>query len=350
MRNLILALVFFFFYQPAAYALSELELGGEIDFSFTMHQLPTGKQGESEFNISSFFLNLNAPLVSDNLFVAVIEGSEQTYGSDSSRFELRVRQAYLDLVSPFEGMHALRAGLIPQPWQEAQYELWSFRFLGQEAWALTEKWNYQNFSDLGLSFMSELPWSLGERALTLTNGEGRNNSEEGPYKDASLFFRMSQGGPWSLSVSYTHGRYDTYERDIATKERWQALLTFEDESWFAGLEYLGTQDPANALEAYDMAESVNVVDFRGTVARGMGASAFVSINLTKKNEMMLRYDYLDPLQGEEDRDLHTFELAWVYQVVDGIRVGALVGYTHFGELHSSVNDRSKVSVASQVLF
>ena len=122
--------------------------------------------------------------------VLQFEGSEEKTTS-TERFDVKIREAYLDLVSVFPGMRALRVGLIPQVWQEAQYEEYSYRFLGRSAWGMTEKWNYMAPADLGLSYMTQMPWDLGEMAFTVANGEGAREKEDGPHKEASLFFRFN---------------------------------------------------------------------------------------------------------------------------------------------------------------
>lgn len=302
------------------------------------------------FSYRHFFLEINAPLIHDNLFVATIEGAEQSPGVDT-RFGLRAREAYVDMVSLFDGLHALRAGLIPQPWQKAQYEIWPYRFLGRDAWSLTEKWNYQSPSDLGISFMSELPYGLGEWALTAVNGEGINRPEGGRNKEASLFLRFAQGGSWSLSTSYARGNYDGYERDISVKERIQALLAYEGSTWLAGLEYFGSQDPANALQDFSMAEGVDVLDFLGTETRGEGGSAFVSVSTGESSDLMFRYDFLNPIKDEEGRDLHTFLTAWGWTLTEGVKTAFVVDYTRYGDNYGlGARDRSKLSLATQVLF
>ncbi|WP_373999088.1 hypothetical protein [Bdellovibrio bacteriovorus] len=351
MKKYSFAFLFLLFASSQANALSDLEISGEVDISATVWNLPTGERGNSAFNIPSLFLNFEAPLKDDNLLVLTLEGSEQEINSDE-RFEVRVREAYLDLVSVFSGMHALRAGLIPQTWQEAQYEQYGYRFLGTDAWAITEKWRYLNYSDLGVSFMSQLPADWGEWALSLANGEGANEKEEGSQKEAALFARFTLWSPLSLSFNCVRGSYDKYSGSAAVKERIQALLEYDKEdSFIAGLELLMTKDPADAISDLKIAEAVDVTDFLGESVEGRAASVYTVISTGPKAEVLLRYDYLDAMANEDGKDLQTILASLGYQVSEDIKAAFAVDYTRYAENYApGVRDRSKVELAAQVLF
>lgn len=349
-KNTFFAL-FLIFASSQALALSDIEVSGELDVTASLWNLPSGDRGKSETNIPSLFLNLNAPLKEDNLLSVTLEGSEEKDGS-TERFGVKVREAYLDIVSIFQGMHGLRFGLIPQTWQEAQYEIWSYRFLGTTAWSMTEKWKYLNYSDLGASFMSELPWDLGEWALTVSNGEGSQQKESGPQKEAALFLRLTPWTPWAFSFNYVRGGYDKYGEDVALKERVQALITYQKEDhWLIGLEYLGTKDPADAINDLKMAEEVDVLSFAGQEVDGQAASLFTVISTGPKAEVMLRYDYLNAVVGESGKDLQTVIVALGYQVTEDIKAALAVDHTRYGEHYGlGARDRSKIELAAQVQF
>ncbi|WP_374078442.1 hypothetical protein [Bdellovibrio bacteriovorus] len=351
MKKIVLCALFSLFASSQSWALSDLEISGELDVTASVWNLPTGARGNSAFGVPSLLLDLNAPLKEDNLLVLTLEGSE-TKTSSGERFDVKVREAYLDLVSLFQGMHALRFGLIPDPWQEAQYETWSYRFLGKDAWAMTEKWKYQNYSDLGLSFMSELPQNMGEWAFTFSNGEGAEKEEGGPHKEAAFFARLTMWAPWTLSLNYVRGNYDLYGEDVGLKERIQAMVTYEvEDQWLVGLEYLATKDPADALRDLKMAEEVDVTALSGDAVRGQGASFFTVISTGPKAEVMLRYDYLNAATGEEGKDLQTVVAALGYQVTDDIKAALAVDHTRYGsDFALGARDRSKVELAAQVLF
>ncbi|WP_374029836.1 hypothetical protein [Bdellovibrio bacteriovorus] len=351
MKKMMIVAIFSLFASAQARALSEIEIGGELDINASVWNLPTGERGNSAVQIPSLFLNVNAPLKGDNLMVITLEGSEQKTSS-AERFDVKVREAYLDVVSVFQGMHALRFGLIPQTWQEAQYELWNYRFLGRDAWAMTEKWKYLNYSDLGLSFMSQIPNDLGGWALTLANGEGSEEEESGPHKEFSLFARFTKWEPWSFSLNYVRGSYDKYGEDIALKERIQALITYEvRDSWYAGLEVFEAKDPADALQDLKMAEGVDVTDLLGESVQGRGASLFTVFSTGPQAEVMLRYDYLNAVTEESGKDLQTAMIALGYEVSEDIKAALAVDYTRYGEdFAPGMRDRSKLELAAQVLF
>ncbi|WP_374028041.1 hypothetical protein ACES2J_04665 [Bdellovibrio bacteriovorus] len=351
MKKIVLGSLFSLFASTQALALSEIELTGELDATASVWNLPTGERGNSAFAVPSLFLGLHIPLQEDNLLVVTMEGSEQKDISPN-RFDVGVREAYLDLVSVFEGMQALRAGLIPQTWQEAQYENYQYRFLGQTAWSMTEKWKYLSYSDLGVSFMSQLPHDYGEWALNLTNGEGAEEKEEGPHKEFTLFARFFKWSPWSLNLSYVRGSYDLYGADVGLKERIQGLLAYErEDEWMVALEYLATKDPADALRDYEMADGVDVTALSGQSVRGEGASLYAVVHTGPKAEILVRYDYLNPVVGEDGKDLQTAILALGYQVTDDIKAALAVDHTKYGEEFApGARERSKLELAAQVLF
>jgi hypothetical protein len=351
MKKYIYLFLFCIFVGSSAQALSEVEFGGELDVNLALWNLPTGQRGDSAFQVPTLFLDFNSPLKNDNLLVLRLEGSEEQTSTTTERFAVKVREGYLDLVSIFRGMRALRIGLIPQVWQEAQYESYSYRYLGREAWGITEKWNYLAPSDMGLSFMSEMPADLGEYAISFANGEGVREKEQGPHKEFSLFMRFVFGEPWGLNLNYVRGGYERYGEENGTKERIQALLSYQKENAGAGLELLFTQDPAEAFADYNMAEGVDVSALSGSAVRGQGASLFTTFKTGPLAEMMLRYDYLNAAAGETGKDLKTALISLSYQVDADIRMAVMTDYTWYGEEFApGVRDQSKIALATQVLF
>jgi hypothetical protein len=348
--NLFLASLFLM--GHSALALSDIEITGEVDAVGEIFYMPTGKQGDSEFRVPTLLLDLNIPLKDGNLLVVNFEGAERSSNSEASRFEVQTREAYFDLVSVFNGMYALRGGLLPQPWQEAQYQDWSYRFLGETAWVITEKWRYQSYSDLGLSFMGELPNDWGEGAISLVNGEGRDQGEIGPHKEIGFFVRLLKVAPWAISLNYIRGNYDLYGESVGLKERLQGQVTYRGDNWWAGLEVLSTRDPADAITTLKIAEEVDVMDYAGQSVDGLGGSAFVTVSTGSQSEVMLRYDYLNAVVGADGKDLSTAMGAWAYRISDDFRVAFAADYTKFGSNYFAFGgrERSKCEIAAQVLF
>lgn len=351
MKKNILGALFFSLISSQTLALSEVEISGEMDINGSLWSLPTGERGDSSFAMPSLFLNFEVPLQESNYLVMTLEGSEEK-SSSVERFDLKVREAYLDILSFFSGMQGLRMGLIPQPWQEAQYEIWSYRFLGTTAWAMTEKWKYLNYSDLGFSYMTELADDFGEWAFTLTNGEGGQNKEEGPRKEAALFLRLNLGAAWTTSFNYVYGSHEKFDAEISKKERIQALITYHKGSeWLVGLELLKARDPADALHELSMAEQVDVTNLMGKKVVGQAASLFTVIGVGVQSELMLRYDYLNAVDRVTGKDLRTALVAWGYQATEDLRGSLSVDHTEYGNDFSiGARDRSKVEIAAQVLF
>lgn len=339
------------FLASVVWAVSPVEISGELAISATAWNLPTGERGNSAFAAPVVFLDFQNPLQEGNLLFVNLEGSEEKdYAGE--RFGVKVREAYVDLVSPFNGLQGLRLGLMPNLWHEAQYhQPGHYRFITRDAWSLTEKWKYSNFSDLGLSYVTEVWQGAGEVAVTLVNGEGAQEKEAGPHKEASVFLRWNGWESISLRLNLVYGGYDNYEKDIAGKERYQALLSYRGTHWGAGLEYLGTRDPANAVRDYNMAEGVDVVSLLGQSVAGQAGSAYVVLKTGPKAELMLRYDYLDSVVEEEGKNLQTAMASLTYQLTADIRSAVLLDYTWYSENYSAAaRDRSKVTFATQVLF
>lgn len=350
MKKHSLFILFCILVGSSAHALSDIELGGELNVNLSLWNLPTGQRGDSAFQMPSLFLDLDAPLKDDNLLVFRLEGSEEQ-STTTERFTVKMREAYLDLVSIFQGMYALRLGLIPQVWQEAQYESYSYRFLGREAWSITEKWNYLTPSDLGVSFMSQMPADLGEYAITLANGEGVKEKEQGPHKEVSLFGRFVFNENWGINLGYVRGNYEKYGEDEGLKERVHALISYQSENAGAGLELLYAQDAADAFADYNMAEDVDLSGLTGSSVRGQGASLFTTFKTGPMAELMLRYDYLNAAIGEPGKDMQTALISLSYLVSSDIRMAVMTDYTWYAaEYGPGVRDQSKIALASQVLF
>lgn len=350
MKKILLFLIFSIFVSAHAASFEGVEFNGEIDMSFEVMDLPTGERGNSAVRVPSIFLDVDVPLVEGNAFHFRFEGSEQTETS-AERFRLGVREAHLDLVSPFAGLHGLRIGLLPQPWHEAQYQSYSYRFVAPTGWAITEKWNYLGVSDLGASFMSELPQNWGEWALTLTNGAGRTEEENSPHKDFAILLRLKSMS-WILTLNYLRGQYDQYGVELGTKERIQALLTYQNaDQLLIGLEYLGARDPADAITALEIAEGVDVTALAGQVVRGWGASLFAVQATGPRAEVLVRYDYLNPAQGQNGKELQTALIALGYKVQPDLRSAISYDYTQYGkDFAPGKRTLSRIQLSAQVQF
>ncbi|WP_413575450.1 hypothetical protein ACLVWU_14040 [Bdellovibrio sp. HCB290] len=337
-----------------AFALSDIEISGEADMNALVNLLPTGEAGESEFRVPSLLLNFSVPLKDDNLLYVSFEGAQKRNDdANTESFIVNTREAYLNLVSIFEGAHGLRMGVIPQAWLESQYEDTNYRFLGETAWGITEKWKYQSYSDLGMSFMSELPAGLGEWSLTVVNGEGRKQDSAGPHKEGSLYFRFTNWTPFAISLQYIHGTYEQFGEDVAAKERIQTAFLYKPEDSVArmGIELLDTHDPADAINENEMADGVDVTDMLGESVHGLGGSAYVVISTGPKAEVMIRYDYLDAVVDKDGRDMQTAIVSLAYQVSDDVKTALAVDRTWYAENYGKgIRDASKIELAAQVLF
>lgn len=352
MKKIAFALLFSFFASEQALALSDIEITGEADLNGAGYLLPSGHAGNTEFQIPSLLLDLNIPLKEGNLLYVSLEGAQKRTETGES-FLVNTREAYLDLVTVFEGMHGLRLGLIPQSWLEAHYEDWDYRFLGQSGWSIAEKWRYSTYSDLGVSFMSELPSDLGEWALSVVNGEGRDQDNAGPHKEGSVFFRLTKWAPWMVSFNYVHGTYEKYGSDVAAKERIQAAVVYkpEDSNFKVGLELLDAHDPADAITDGKIADAVGVMDLTGESVHGMGGSLYTVFGTGPKAEVMVRYDYLNAVVGEPDKTLQSGVVALAYQLAEDIKTAVALDRTLYGDNYGpGVRDTSKLELAAQVLF
>lgn len=351
MKKIFLFLLVQFFVVAPTFALSEVEISGEVDMTASIWNLPTGERGNSVFSIPSLFMDMAVPLQDDNLLFIRWDGSEEKTSSQE-RFNFKVREAYLDVISIFEGLHGLRLGLIPQVWQEAQYEVWSYRFLGAMAWAPTEKWKYLNYSDLGVSYMSVLPNNMGEWAFSLVNGEGVQEKESGPRKEATLFFRFNREENWTASLGYVYGSYEPYSLEIGRKERLQALLTYAfSENISLGFEYLKTRDPADAVRLYEMVDAVDVSAFAGQSITGQGGSLFAIVAFGELSEVMLRVDRMNPVEGQAGKDLRTLLGAFAYRATEDVKFALALDNTQYGDdFAPGARENSKVEFVTQVLF
>ena len=351
MKKIIILIFILNLFSIHSHALTDVEVSGEIDFSASAWNLPTGERGNSAYTVPTMFLNIEAPLQNDNLFFLRMDGSEEkTTATD--RFALAVREAYLDVVSPFQTGKSLRLGLMPDPWIEAVYEAWPYRFLGETGWAITEKWKYMNFSDAGFTYRSAIPDTQGEWAITLVNGEGASEKEEGPRKDGSVFVRFVPIQKWVVALNYLYGAYEKYDADFNKKERYQALVSYDSgTSWQFGLEYFKAQDPADAVRVNKMAEEVSVVDLTGQSIVAQGASFYTIVDTGPLAETFLRFDYLQPVEGLPGREIKTAMTGVGYRFAEDIKLALSVDYTEYGkDFAPAERDRSKLQAAAQVLF
>ncbi len=334
-----------------SWALTDIEISGEVSLAAQVYQLPTGQRGDSAFLVPSFVLGIEAPLKEGNLLVASFEGAEKRQSS-TQEFDVYSRTVYLDVVSIFQGSQALRLGLVPRTWLASQYEDWSYRFLGETGKAMTEKYRYSSLADLGVVYMSQFSGQWGEWAFSLTNGEGAEKAETGPHKDFGFFWRSLLDSPWTFALSYTRGSYEGMDDSFSTKERIQGMVTYhKEDQWMVGLEVLDTHDPAEAVRDLKMAGEVDVTNWLGQSIHGRGASLFTEVSTGPLAKVMARYDFLQPAEGLSNKSMSSAFVGLSYQVTEDIRSAVVFDYSKYDDGYGlGVRDQSKLEFATQVLF
>ena len=344
-----------------AFAQDSFQLSGELNSSLMIYNLPSGDRGNSKFKIQNFLINLDVPLEQGNGLVIKFEGSDdrdtlvETSTGDQyqtlGKFEFGLREAYLDIVSPFSSMKVVRLGMIPQVWQEAHYQEQNYRFLGRTSWELTEKYNYLSYSDLGFTYMAEMPRLAGEWAISLYDGEGIQKSDRKAYKEVSLFFSFFKDEDYSLNLNLVYGNYDIYESAINSKER---LLV----SWVhgisdrlvAGMEVMYARDPMEAFADFNIANTPNLDDYPAEKIDGYGGSLYAIYKVKDRSEVFLRYDYLNAAI-KANKTVQTGVIGYGYDFSQDIKLAVAMDYTGYSSGYGkAVRDESKLTLATQVLF
>jgi hypothetical protein len=337
--------------HSSAWALPDLNLEGELDVSTQLNFLPTSQQGNTAFSLQGLRLWSDVPLQDANAVEMLFEGAEKR-DADSHRFDVQMKEAYLDLTSPFTGLRSMRYGLIPNSWQENQHERWDYDFLGDFGKAFTEKNGYISHSDLGVMYLSELADDKGEWSFAVTNGEGMESDEAGPRKDAQAFFEWRGWPSWALSLGYIYGAYDQYEASLGKKERILLQLTYEKADVFiAGLEWMDAHDPADTFSALKMAQGVDLTHYLGRNIHGQGGDLFLRWHSGPKAETILRYEQLQVVVGDKDKAMKTAWAGLSYHFTDDILAMAVASYSWFPEGYGlGSRNQSALQLATKITF
>ncbi|MNL19740.1 hypothetical protein D3C87_1409570 [compost metagenome] len=100
-----------------------------------------------------------------------------------------------------------------------------------------------------------------------------------------------------------------------------------------------------------MADSVDVSDLAGQAVRGQGASLFTQFATGPKAQVMLRYDYLQPVSGNTQKALGSVVGALSYQVTEDVRSAFSIEHTSYGDEYGpGIRESSSFELAAQVLF
>lgn len=333
-----------------SFAVSEIEVSGELDLSFTMKNLPTRDQGVTAFNIPALKIDIEAPLREGNEIFLELESAEFRDGT-SKRFDTQLKEAYLSLTSSLPANSELRYGLIPDFYVALQGENWDYSFWGTASYLPLIRYKYATWSDLGAMYQSELPGEWGQWALSLTNGEGYQSAETGQRKQGQLLLAITKAAPFYALLSYTYGSYDDYDSSFNKKTRLAANFSYEFSRGLLALEYYATQDPADAILAGGMAGGVDVTALHATVVDGEGASLFGRLGLTEKAGLFLRLDWLAPVKTEKTKNLKAISTGVSYDSSEDIRWALAYEYTDYSEEFSAaVRDESQLVLATKVSF
>jgi len=333
-----------------SYAVTDLNISGELDLAFLLKQLPTRDQGVTSFNLPRLNLNIEAPIRDGNAIFLQLESAEFRDGT-SKRFDTQLKNAYLSLTSILPAGAQLRYGLIPDFYIELQREEWDFDFWGPGSDLALIKYKYKTWSDLGFMYQSELPGDGGEWALSVTNGEGYASDEVGPRKEAQLLVWLTRLAPFHVVLGYSLGDYEVYDANFNKKSRASVRLGYEFARGLVALEYFTTADPADAITAGKMAAGVDVVSLAATNVEGQGGSLFGRMEITEKAGLFLRADSLSPVKQQPEKNLKAISTGVSYNTSEDLRWALAFEYTDYSDAYAnSIRDESQLVLATRVSF
>lgn len=333
-----------------SFAVSDIEISGELDLSFAVKNLPTRDQGVTAFDIPALKIDIEAPLREGNEIFLELESAEYRDGV-SKRFDTQLKEAYLSLTSLLPANSELRYGLIPDFYIALQGENWDYSFWGPASNLPQIRYKYVTWSDLGIMYQSELPGEWGQWALSFTNGEGYQSAETGRRKQGQLLLALTKAAPFYTLLSYTYGSYDDYDSAFNKKTRLAANFSYEFGRGLLSLEYYATQDPADAILAGGIAGGVDVTALQATVVDGEGASLLGRLGLAEKADLFLRLDWLSPVKTEKAKNLKAISTGVSYDSSEDIRWVLAYEYTDYSEEFAvAVRDESQLVLATKASF
>lgn len=338
-------------FLPSAWALKDANFNGEMGISSQVHFLPTADKGNTAFLFPSFKLWGDIPLKDENAIEVLFEGAEKRE-ANSKRFFVQLKEAYLDLSTIFSEVRGIRAGLIPNSWQESQKEIWNYEFIGTTGKSFTEKYGYMSHSDLGLMYTAPLAEQNGEWSFAVVNGQGMEADETGPRKEAQLFLRWVGMSPFNVSVGYVYGSYDQYESSLAKKERILLQMDYSFGSGLMiGLELMDAHDPADVFSVASMAQNVDVSTYAGKNINGQGASLFAKYLLNEKSDLVMRYEHLQVISGNPDKLLKSVWLGYSYELTESVDLLASDYYMWLSDKYGNgTRDVSNFQIAARISF
>ena len=343
-------LTLFLGWSLASFAITDINLSGELDVNLVWKQLPTRDQGVMAFSIPALKLDMEIPLRDNNEIFLELESAEYRDAS-SKRFDTQLKEAYLSLTSLFPPGAELRYGFIPDYYIEIQREQWDYDFWGVNSALPLVKYKYTSWSDLGGMYQAELPADWGQWALTVTNGEGMENEEIGPRKQVQLLVSLRKASPFYAMISYSQGAYENYDSSFNKKNRAALYLSYELPQAFLALEYYFTQDAADAISAGVKAAGVSVASLQATNVDGQGATLFGRLDINDKTDLFLRLDWLSPVQQQKEKNLKALSAGVSYDTSEDIRWALAYEFTDYSdEFAASLRDQSQLVLATRVIF
>lgn len=347
---LTLFLSFFFGLSAKSFAVTDINLSGELDVAVALKSLPTRDQGVTAFSIPYLKLDIEALLKDNNDIFVELESAEYR-DATSHRFDTQLKEAYLSLTSFLPARAEFRYGLIPDFYIELEREQWDYDFWGVASALPLIKYKYTSWSDLGGMYQAELPADWGYWSLSITNGEGMQSDEVGPRKQVQILAGLTKAAPFSAMVSYLYGGYEIYDSSFNKKTRLLVHMSYEFSKALLALEYYATQDPADAIPVGNMAAGVDVSAYYGTNIEGQGASLFGRVDLSEKTDLFLRADWLSPVKQEKEKNLKAFSAGVSYDSNEDIHWVLAYEYTDYSdEFANAIRDQSQLVLATRVSF
>jgi len=225
----------------------------------------------------------------------VIDSYELVHEKKTGKYGMYIKYAYLNY-APFD-FFGIRFGQHQTPWIDKASKAWNYRFVAK---TLTDKYKFESSSDLGLSFLGEIPEGFGSYQIGVFNGEGYKKPEANEGK--AFHGRVLLTPLAMLDIDALKGltiggsyKWDNKDPDAGHEySMYTALLHYfykitDDMSVNVGFEFAaGHEIPSDDADADEEVDS-------------MGYAGFLEFAFFKGLAVFGRYDFYDP-NTKNDKD------------------------------------------------
>lgn len=325
------------------------EVAGQLQLLSSVSSLPSSKQGQSAFSLSSLRLEVLRSLTKDMDVSFQVEGAEHR-DATNKEFQWNLKQAYLSYAFG-DADQEINYGMIPNWLYTQNKEMWPFQIWSTKSQMAVQRFGLIPESDLGLQWTKDLDQDEEEWGLQISNGEGQLEEENSPQKEFAIFMRKQLSNTIDILSYISYGKYGNVTSDADQKIRAILQLQHQYERLKAELLLFYASTPADIVRSQKLFDGTDVLAKSGALVASHGAELATQYKWAEDSSVLLKVTAVNAAVELSEHSMWDAFLGEHKEFSSEVDFVAGYQYQHYGSSYFLASkDQDLFLVSTRVLF